>query len=145
MLIAEEWKPRESLNYSTTQQFRDPLNYKLKVQKGDEIRECVVDLVETFNYLLGTHVKKMRQFQDNGRLYRAVLGEKHGKRILIVWRQLHELDNDVRALQLDQHFIEHIIIPELLGERQKPDRLLVNGICYIPDAEPIEPEFKRLM
>jgi hypothetical protein len=23
--------------------------------------------------------------------------------------------------------------------------LLVNGICYVPDAEPIEPEFKRLM
>jgi hypothetical protein len=23
--------------------------------------------------------------------------------------------------------------------------LLVNGICYVPDAEPIEPEFKRLI
>ncbi len=140
-----DFETQGSLSLLNLKQFRDPFNYKLKVQKVDEIRECVVDLVETFNYLLGIHVKKMRQFQDNGRLYRAVVGEKENKRILIVWRQLHELDNDVRALQLDQQFIEHIIIPELLGERQKPDRLLVNGICCIPDAEPIEPEFKRLM
>jgi adenine-specific DNA-methyltransferase len=61
------------------------------VQEGDEIRECAVDLVETFNYLLGIHVKKMRQFQGNGRLYRAVLGEKDGKCIVIVWRPLHDL------------------------------------------------------
>ena len=42
--------------------FQDPFNYKLKVQEGDEIRERVVDLVdlvETFNYLLGIHVKKI--------------------------------------------------------------------------------------
>jgi hypothetical protein len=37
------------------------------------------------------------------------------------------------------------VLPTLLGEGKKPDRLLVNGICYVPDAEPIEPEFKRLM
>jgi hypothetical protein len=37
------------------------------------------------------------------------------------------------------------VLPALLGEGKKPDRLLVIGICYVPDAEPIEPEFKRLM
>jgi adenine-specific DNA-methyltransferase len=152
-------------------QFQDPFNYKLKVQEGDEIRERVVDLVETFNYLLGIHVKKMRQFQDNGRLYRAVLGEKHGKRIVIVWRSLKGLlcdSKDVRraqgssgdpgdaqrdkdskgdtpALRRDRRFIECIVLPALLGKGKKPDRLLVNGICYVPEAEPIEPEFKRLM
>ncbi len=139
-------------------QFQDPFAYKLKVQEGDEIRERVVDLVETFNYLLGIHVKKMRQFQDNGRLYRAVLGEKDGKRIVIVWRPLKGLiddpgdaqrnqdsKGDTPALQRDRKFIECTALPALLGEGKKPDRLLVNGICYVPDAEPIEPEFKRLM
>jgi adenine-specific DNA-methyltransferase len=127
------------------EQFQDPFNYKLKVQEGDEIRECVVDLVETFNYLLGIHVKKMRQFQDNGRLYRVVLGEKHGKRIVIVWRPLNGLNSDTKALQQDRQFIESIVLPALLGDGMKPDRLLVNGKCYVPEAEPIEPEFKRLM
>jgi adenine-specific DNA-methyltransferase len=127
------------------EQFQDPFAYKLKVQEGDEIRERVVDLVETFNYLLGIHVKKMRQFQDNGRLYRAVLGEKDGKRIVIVWRPLKGLNGDTAALRRDQQFIQSTVLPALLGEGKKPDRLLVNGICYAPDAEPIEPEFKQLM
>jgi len=126
-------------------QLQDPFAYKLKVQEGNEIRERVVDLVETFNYLLGIHVKKMRQFQDNGHLYRAVLGEKDGKRIVIVWRPLKGLNGDTAALQRDQQFIQSTVLPALLGEGKKPDRLLVNGICYVPDAEPIEPEFKRLM
>jgi adenine-specific DNA-methyltransferase len=127
------------------EQFQDPFAYKLKVQEGDEIRERVVDLVETFNYLLGIHVKKMRQFQDNGHLYRAVLGEKDGKRIVIVWRPLKGLNGDTGALQRDKEFIQSKVLPTLLGKGKKPDRLLVNGICYVPDAEPIEPEFKRLM
>ena len=123
-------------------QFQDPFNYKLKVQEGDEIRACVVDLVETLNYLLGIHVKKMRQFRDNGRLYRAVLGEKRGKRIVIVWRPLNGLNGDTRALQQDRQFIQCTVIPALLGEGKKPDRLLVNGNFHVPEAEPIEPEFK---
>jgi len=127
------------------EQFQDPFAYKLKVREGDEIRERVVDLVETFNYLLGIHVKKMRQFRDNRRLYRAVLGEKDGKRIVIVWRPLKGLNGDTGALQRDREFIQNTVLPALLGEGKKPDRLLVNGICYVPDAEPIEPEFKRLM
>ncbi|MFZ8852972.1 MAG: site-specific DNA-methyltransferase [Armatimonadota bacterium] len=127
------------------EQFQDPFAYKLKVQEGDEIKERVVDLAETFNYLLGIHVKKMRQFQDDGRLYRAVLGEKDGKRIVIVWRPLKGLNGDTAALRRDQQFIQSTVLPALLGEGKKPDRLLVNGICYVPDAEPIEPEFKRLM
>ncbi|MGQ9746858.1 MAG: hypothetical protein ACUVQZ_03710 [Candidatus Caldatribacteriaceae bacterium] len=32
----------------------------------------------------------------------------------------------------------------LLGE-ENPDRLLVNGPCFVKDAEAIEPEFHRLM
>ncbi|MFA0758481.1 MAG: hypothetical protein NOOUEUKL_001144, partial [Candidatus Fervidibacter sp.] len=127
------------------EQFQDPFAYKLKVQEGDEIRERVVDVVETFNYLLGIHVKKVRQFEDNGRPYRAVLGEKDGKRIAIVWRPLNGLNGNKTALRRDQRFIQSTVLPALLGEGKKPDRLLVNGICYVPDAEPIEPEFKRLM
>jgi adenine-specific DNA-methyltransferase len=140
-----EFETQGSPSLFNLEQFQDPFAYKLKVQEGDEIRERVVDLVETFNYLLGIHVKKMRQFQDNGRLYLATLGKKDGKSIVIVWRQLKGLNRDKMALRQDQQFIEGTVLPALLGEDKKPHRLLVNGICYVPDAEPIEPEFKRLM
>jgi adenine-specific DNA-methyltransferase len=140
-----EFETQGSPSLLNLEQLQDPFAYKLKVQEGDEIRERVVDLVETFNYLLGIHVKKMRQCRDNERLYRAVLGEKDGKRIVIVWRPLKGLNGDTGALQRDKEFIQSKVLPTLLGEGKKPDRLLVNGICYVPDAEPIEPEFKRLM
>jgi len=127
------------------EQFQDPFNCKLKIRESNEIRERMIELVESFNYLLGIHVKKMRQFQDNGRLYQVVLGEKNGKSIVIVWRPLNGLNGDTWALQRDRQFIEGIVLPALLGENTKLDRLLVNGDCYVPKAESIEPEFRRLM
>jgi len=52
-------------------------------------------------------------------------------------------DNE-QALMKDKAYIETKMLPALLGEA-KPDRLLVNGACFVKDAEAIEPEFKRLM
>lgn len=124
--------------------FRDPFAYKLKVQDGDEIVERPVDLVETFNYLLGIEIKKLMTFNNGGRLYRAVLGQKNGKRIAIVWRSVVGLEDNEKALTKDKAFIEKTVLPALLGEA-KPDRLLVNGVCFVKEAEAIEPEFKRLM
>ncbi|MCL4458893.1 MAG: site-specific DNA-methyltransferase [Chloroflexi bacterium] len=134
--------------------FKDPFAYKLKVQdpsptlpidgEGTGGVERPVDLVETFNYLLGIQVKKVRALQDNGRPYRAVLGEKNGKRTAIVWRSIIGLEDNDKALMKDKRYIEKTVLPALLGEA-KPDRLLVNGACFVKDAEAIEPEFKRLM
>jgi adenine-specific DNA-methyltransferase len=124
--------------------FKDPFAYRLKVLEGDEIVERPVDLAETFNYLLGIQVRKVRAFQDNGRPYRAVLGEKNGKRVAIVWRSVVGLEDNEEALMKDKAYIEQTVLPSLLGEA-KPDLLLVNGACFVKDAEAIEPEFKRLM
>lgn len=125
--------------------FKDPFTYRLKVQEGDKIVERNIDLVETFNYLLGIDVKKMRAFEKEGRPYRAVLGEKKGERIAIIWRPVADMEEDKEKLMIDKAFIESMVLPTLLGEGAKPHRLLVNGPCYAEDAEAIEPEFKRLM
>jgi adenine-specific DNA-methyltransferase len=109
-------------------QFQDPFNYKIKIREGNEIQERVVDLVETFNYLLGIHVKKMRQFQDNGRLYRAVLGEKDSKSIVVVWRTLKGLYENKTALRQDEQFIEGTVLPALIGE----NKLLGQNYTVIP-------------
>jgi adenine-specific DNA-methyltransferase len=109
-------------------QFQDPFNYKIKIREGNEIQERVVDLVETFNYLLGIHVKKMRQFQNNGRLYRAVLGEKDSKSIVVVWRTLKGLHENKTALRQDEQFIEGTVLPALIGE----NKLLGQNYTVIP-------------
>ena len=44
----------------------------------------------------------------------------------------------------DKAYIEQAVLPVLLGEAKR-DRLLVNGACFVKDAEAIEPEFKQLM
>lgn len=121
-----------------------PFEYRLKVFDGDTLVTRTVDLIETFNYLLGIRVRRYRAFEEAGRAYRAVLGEKNGKRIAIVWRPLDGLLNNLDALARDAQFITQTIFPALIGKDQ-PDRVLVNGACTVEGAELIEDEFKRLM
>ena len=92
--------------------FDDPAAYKLRVKPGgsDESRLTNVDLIETFNYLLGLivesisaprrflavterdsrdrlQVKSFRQAEDGGHWFRAVTGTNpEGQRVLVVWR-----------------------------------------------------------
>lgn len=121
---------------------KDPFNYTLKVSDQNELREHAVDLVETFNYLLGIHVKKVKIFENNGTYYRVIYGFKfQGKderkeNIIVVWRCTEGLD-----LKEDKHFIENTVLSE-----KKPDsKVFVNSDFAVEDALPIEPTFSRLM
>ena len=152
--FGDEYLLRYMLDFETAgsasllavQRLRHPFGYTLKVQDGDETAEHTVDLVETFNYLLGLHVKKLREFRDGKRVYRVTLGEtRNGKSLVVVWRDLEGLEDKKDQLQKDCQFIETEILPVLLGRNKRPDRLLVNGTCVVEGVEPIEPEFKRLM
>lgn len=69
---------------------KDPFNYKLKVniKEVGEPKEEIVDLIETFNYLLGIKVNKYKFRKFNGRKYVFVFGEKDNKKIVIVWRNV---------------------------------------------------------
>lgn len=60
---------RGSASLLNTEWFRDPECYKLKVKQpgSDESRETAVDLVETFNWLIGLHVTHL----DKPRTYVA--------------------------------------------------------------------------
>ena len=141
-----EFETAGSASLLSLEQMRHPFAYKLKVQEGDAMVERVVDVVETFNYLLGLDVKKLRQFRDGERLYRATLAEQRNqKSAVVIWRDLEGLEEDATALQRDAKFIEQEILPALFGKENKPDRVLVNGTCVVDGAEPIEPEFHRLM
>ena len=141
-----EFETQGSASLLAVEQLRHPFSYRLKVQDSDAVAERTLDLIETFNYLLGLHVKKLREFCDGKGLYRVTLGEaRNGKSAVIVWRDLEGLEDNKDALQKDRLFIEKEILPALLGKGKKPDRLLVNGGCVVEGAEAIEPEFKRLM
>ncbi len=142
-----DYETRESPYLLNIEHLKNPFSYKLKVnlEEAGEPKEIVVDIPETFNYLLGLRVKKMK-VRNNGRKYLFTLGEKEGKEIAIVWREYEEKwdDEDFRK---DKEFI----INEL--QDWAPQIVYVNGQSvltpnlgmHIVEVKYIEPEFKRLM
>lgn len=112
MLSVESIGSQSLLN---VQSFSDPTSYKLQVRTpgSDESRETAVDLIETFNYLIGLSVEHMAvpqtfnakfesdsegrlqikerlKQEDNGPFwFRTITGKNpEGQRTLIIWRKL---------------------------------------------------------
>lgn len=73
------------------QAFKNPFNYQLNVTENNALVPTKVDLVETFNYLIGLHVKRV---QRNG-AFKTVEGITNaGDKTLVIWRNLEESTND---------------------------------------------------
>lgn len=71
--------------------FRKPFDYQLKVTENNELKPCKVDLVETFNYLIGLYVKKVQRVKD----IKVVEGvTRTGIKTLIIWRDLETTSHD---------------------------------------------------
>ena len=71
--------------------FKNPFNYKLNITENNELVPTNVDLVETFNYLIGLHVKRV---QRSG-AFKTVEGVTNsGDKVLVIWRNLEESNND---------------------------------------------------
>ena len=70
--------------------FEQPFSHRLKVSDGNETRPVNVDMVETFNYLLGLTVDRVG-FEGG---FRTVEGSNpQGERVLVIWRNLGEGSN----------------------------------------------------
>jgi adenine-specific DNA-methyltransferase len=95
---------RGSASLLNLEQFEDPFSYELKIGTGSagETRPVKVDLVETFNYLLGLRVKHI----DRIRGIRVVQGTSpEGERVLIIWRNTREVSSaDLDAFFRKQDF-----------------------------------------
>jgi adenine-specific DNA-methyltransferase len=125
---------------------KDPYKYKLKVNLSEvgEPKEMAVDVIETFNYLLGLKINKLKRKEKEGNIYTFVLGEKEGKSVAVVWRIYSErwTEEDYKK---DRDFIEGVL------EKFKPEIIYINGQhalafeSFKPEVRNVEPEFKKLM
>jgi len=83
----------------SAERFSDPFNCMLKVATGSvgETRLATVDLVETFNYLIGLRVRQ----RETVRGFRVLRGTTAtDERTLIIWRNTHEKT----SAELDEFF-----------------------------------------
>ncbi len=125
---------------------KDPYNYKLKVNLSEvgEPKEMAVDVIETFNCLLGLNINKLMHKEREGNIYTFVLGEREGKSVAVVWRVYSEgwTEEDYKK---DRDFIEEVL------KEFKPEVIYINGQhalafeSFKPDVRNVEPEFKRRM
>ncbi len=94
--------------------FRNPFGYQLKVTENNELVPTTVDLVETFNYLIGLYVERIQRVKD----IKFVEGTtREGAKTLVIWRNLEATDNaetqrtfrkiydSVRSMEFDQIYI----------------------------------------
>jgi adenine-specific DNA-methyltransferase len=151
-----EFETQDSPSFLNIEHLKDPFSYKLKVnfEEMGEPEEAVVDIPETFNYLLGLKVKKIKAreiatpsaHKDKRNKYLFILGEKGGVDIAVVWRKVD--DNwDENCFRKDKEFM----IKEL--KAWLPQRIYINGQSILStdlEGHPveihyIEPEFKTLM
>jgi adenine-specific DNA-methyltransferase len=96
------------------QAFKNPFNYQLNVTENNELIPTTVDLVETFNYLIGLYVQRIQRVKD----IKLVEGKtRTGEKTLVIWRNLETTSNDeteavfrklydtVRSSEFDQIYI----------------------------------------
>lgn len=70
--------------------FKKPFGYTLKITENNEMKEQEVDLVETFNYLIGLVVESMQIIRGNVVVQGKSLA---GEKILVIWRDTEQTDN----------------------------------------------------
>ncbi len=134
---------RGSASLLNPEAFIHPFNYQLKTTQNNDTRYVTVDLIETFNYLLGLTVQQLNLVEA----IKTVRGvNRWDDRILVIWRDLDEVDNDA----LDDWFKAQSYDQEDPGF----DLVYVNGDNNLenlrPDTETwrvllTDAEFHRLM
>ena len=77
--------------------FIDPFNYTLKIRRDNELKDEKIDLVETFNYLIGLYVEQTETIRG----FKVVRGKlRTGEKTLVIWRNTQDKSNEA----LDEFF-----------------------------------------
>jgi len=115
--------------------FQNPFSYSLKVFDDYNYTEQTIDVVETFNYLIGLHLQAYKKLPHQNRDYLFVNGtDRLNRSITIVWRDATGLD-----FGHDRDFIRST----LSGSNY--DLLYANNQCAIEGAMMIEDVFNHRM
>jgi len=132
-----EFETKGSETFLNIEKLASPFSYKLVLQEGQETKEREVDLPETFNYLLGLHVKTRKVLYDNGKKYLVYRGTVDHKEVVVIWRETKGWGK--KDYERDKKFVAEKKLTE------GTDEVFVNGDSFIPKAKALDPVFKRRM
>ena len=131
------WETRASETLLNVDKLASPFSYQLQLHAGGQTTEKLVDIPETFAYLLGLHVQTRRVYDDDGRRYLVYRGRIDQRAVAVIWRDTEGWGQE--DYQRDRLFVvEH-------GLAALADEVFVNGDSFIPGARALEPIFKARM
>lgn len=115
----------------TIQMFRNPFDHQLKITKNNEQIPTRVDLVETFNYLIGLYVVRMQRVGD----IKFVEGvTRTGIKTLVIWRNLETTTNEETATKFRKIY-DSVRSSEF-------DQIYINGDHHFDNLRTGEDSFK---
>ncbi|MDP2856367.1 MAG: DNA methyltransferase [Bacillota bacterium] len=132
-----DWETRESPTRLNLRQLAAPFAYKLRITRNQATHEQVVDVPETFAYLLGLHVRTRRVHDDNGRRYLVDRGALDHREVVVIWRDTAEWEQ--KEYERDRTFVAEQKLAE------GTDEVFINGDSLIPGARSLDGVFKSRM
>jgi adenine-specific DNA-methyltransferase len=117
----------------------DPWGYELNVWDGLTYNtRQAVDLVETFNYLIGLNMQKSMTREIQRRKYQFIYGNNNaGSQLMVVWR-------NTKNWEISDYEADRDILKEELKSFVY-DVLYINGQAILDGYQPIEEIFKNKM
>lgn len=132
-----DWETKGSDTFLNVEKMASPFDYKLQVTQDGQMGEKAVDLPETFNYLLGLHVKTRKVFHDKDRRYLVYHGTVDSRQICVIWRTTAGWGKE--DFERDKKFVAEQKVAE------GADEIFVNSDSVIPGARSLDPVFKARM
>jgi len=117
------------------EKFQMPFDYSLYITNNNELIKTKIDLIETFNFILGMQIKREKTLKHEDTIYKIIHGVVNNKNTLVIWRNLENIN-----LEKEKKFLEKEILPNF-----DYDMIYINSNSYIQDAVLIEREFLEKM
>ena len=115
--------------------FRNPWNTKLFITRQNETKEETIDLIETFNYLIGLNVETILYPKEGICTIEGVT--RTGERTLVIWRNIDVIDNE----SLNKFFEKQAYSTK----DSEFDRIYVNGDCNLENLRSDEESWKVVL
>ena len=107
-------------------QFERPFAYQLNITRRDVTEPRTIDLVTTFNFLLGLRVRTIRRFERDGSpVVRVTCEDPTGRRVCVLWRDVPPLE----AMETEKAWLQAEALTGL-----DYDLLYINGESALPGS-----------